>query len=339
MCLYSQNIKPFKAKRDIVVYKLLERKAGGRIVTPCQETEVELGKVFKAEGELPKLPENYLNNCVCGGVIHAYIDEETIKNHDGTFVKGIVKAGTPFFVQFDMEEIAAAEILLDDHFINNESESVSVNLKEIHSTIYDIMREEYANSNGVKVGDYVLSDKTFVSPDKLTDNMDVIGIVSFFYNDGRAHITALKQSKLEWSDNKTIDNKIDEYEDVYNDFNGKIYTERLANKHEKSISEYPALKFCVDYETNGTDKGDWFFDSTGELVQTIRNIYLINVSVKKLREIKGDDYADYIELYNWYWALAEDSQYCAWGCDTSSAHVNFSGKWYTGWVRPAFAIG
>lgn len=343
MCLFSQNIKPFVAEKDIVVYKHLIRVNDGKIYTPHQDTNVEIGKVFKAKGEFPQLPEDYSDNNIGEGVIHAYITKEIFQNEGWKFVKGVIKAGTPFFVQFDMNEIAAAEIVLDDHFITkNEYDDAKRNLDDTHKTIYDILRKENINKDGVSVGDCLLSDKkTFVSPDKLTSDMDIIGIVSFFYKDGRIHITSLKQSEKAWNDNdnNTLDNEVNTYIEAANDFNGQLYTERLAKNHKKNVDDYPALSFCVNYETNGTKNGDWFFGSAGEILQTVRNTYLVNVTVDKLNEVKGSDYAEPINLHTLYWTSAEYSSPDMWGCSTSAASVGYYGKWNARYVRPSLAIG
>lgn len=81
MCLFSQNIKPLVADTDIVVYKHLVKGWDGNVHTPHQGTQVTLGQKFVAKGKLPKLPENYSNNEIGEGVIHAYIDKATAKSY------------------------------------------------------------------------------------------------------------------------------------------------------------------------------------------------------------------------------------------------------------------
>ena len=146
MCLFSQNIKPLVADTDIVVYKHLEKECNGNVHTPHQGTQVTLGQKFVAKGKLPKLPENYSNNKTGEGVIHAYIDKTTAKSYlsQGEIVKAVIKAGTQFFVQFDMTEIAATEIVLDDDFQTYSEETVKEiedNLDNTINVIYKLLRQ------------------------------------------------------------------------------------------------------------------------------------------------------------------------------------------------------
>lgn len=346
MCLYSQNIKPLAADTDIVVYKHLKKGYNGEVHTPHQGTQVTLGQKFVAKGKLPKLPKNYSNSEIGKGVIHAYINKETAKSYlsEGEIIKAVIKAGTPFFVQFDMNEIAAPEIVLDNDFQIYSEETVKEiedNLDNTISVIYKLLREQNT-CNGVSVGDYVLSDKSIVAPDALTKDMEVIGIISFFSKDGTPNVTALKQTRREWgSTTDSAVNVVNSYEKAVEDFNGADYTKKLYETYKDSLGDFPALKYCVEYETKGTKKGDWVFGSSGEVLQTVRNAYLINGSVEKLNEVKGDcDYADEIIIGTNYWASAENNSTNAWNCNTNNAGCNCWGyKCDIFYVRPSLALG
>lgn len=352
MCLYSQNIKPLVADTDIVVYKHLEKGYNGEVLTPHLGINVTFGQKFVAEGKLPKLPENYSNNEISEGVIHAYINKKTAKSYlsEGEIVKAVIKAGTQFFVQFDMTEIAATEIVLDDDFQTYSEETVKEiedNLDNTINVIYKLLREQNT-CNGVSVGDYVLSDKSIVAPDALTKDMKVIGIVSFFSKDGTPNVTALKQTRLEWG--STMDFAVDavnSYEKAVENFNGADYTKKLYETYSGRLDDFPALKYCVEYETKGTKKGDWIFGSSGEILQTVRNAYLINRSIEKLNEVKGDcDYADEIIIgdeiimASFYWASTEGFNTYAWTCYAGHAHCyHWNLKCYSYYVRPSLALG
>ena len=346
MCLFSQNIKPLVADTDIVVYKHLKKAYDGNVHTPYQGTQVTLGQKFVAEGQLPKLPENYSNNEIGEGVIHAYIDKTTAKSYlsEGEIVKAVIKAGTPFFVQFDMIEIAATEIVLDDDFQTYSEETVKEiedNLDNTINVIYKLLREQNTH-NGVSVGDYVLSDKSIVAPDALTKNMDVIGIISFFTKDGTPNITALKQTKCIWGRmTDSAVNVVNSREKSVEDFNGADYTKKLYETYKGRLDDFPALKYCIEYETKGTKKGDWVFGSIGEVLQTVRNAYLINRSIEKLNEVKGDcGYADEIIFGTFYWASTEYARLYVWNCYTYGAVCNeWHHKWDSHYVRPSLALG
>lgn len=346
MCLYSQNIKPLAADTDIVVYKHLEKGYNGEVHTPHQGTQVTLGQKFVAKGELPKLPKNYSNNEIEEGVIHTYINKETAKSYlsKGEIVKAVIKAGTPFFVQFDMNEIAAPEIVLDNDFQIYSEETVKEiedNLDNTISVIYKLLREQNT-CNGVFVGDYVLSDKSIVAPDALTKDMEVIGIISFFTKDGTPNVTALKQTKCRWGSLTDFAvNVVNSFEKSVEDFNGADYTKKLYETYKDRLDDFPALKYCVEYETKGTKKGDWVFGSNGEVLQTVRNAYLINRSIEKLNEVKDDcGYADEIIIGTVYWASAEYDSTIAGNCYTGNACCYYHyAKCDSGYVRPSLTIG
>lgn len=346
MCLFSQTIKPLVADTDIVVYKYLEKGCNGIVETPYQRTQVTLGHTFVAKGKLPKLTKNYFNNAIGEGVIHAYIDKTIAKCYlsEGQIVKAVIKAGTQFFVQFDMTEIAATEIVLDDDFQTYSEETVKEiedNLDNTINVIYKLLREQNTH-NGVFVGDYVLSDKSIVAPDALTKNMDVIGIISFFTKDGTPNVTALKQTECMWGRMANfVVNVVNSRKKSVEDFNGADYTKKLYETYKDRLDDFPALKYCVEYETKGTKKGDWVFGSSGEVLQMVRNAYLINRSIEKLNEVKGDcGYADEIIDSTVYWTSAEYNSTDAWGCYTSNA---ICGGWYVKrnslYVRPSLALG
>lgn len=74
-------------------------------------------------------------------------------------------------------------------------------------------------------------------------------------------------------------------------------------------------------------KGDWVFGSSGEVLQTVRHSYLINRSIEKLNEVKGDcGYADEIIIGSNYWASAERDSMSAWGCATDDAWCGWDFK-------------
>lgn len=346
MCLYSNNIKPFVCDKDIVVYKLLEVN-DNEFKTPCYGTSVSVDEVIKANGTLPEIPLDYSNNNIGKGVIHAYI-RNNIKDDiydDRVFAKSVIKAGTPFFVQFNMEEVAARELfisseIIDCNNIDNKIDEITSNLKETHEIIYKLMREQIVGKDGVKVGDVLLSDrKTFVTPENITKDMSIIGVVGFINNDGIPHIISLYQEEKRWTgDYSNTVNVVNTYNEARNDFNGKKYTKNLFKKYSDRLDDFPALEYCVSYSIEGTKKGDWVFDSSGEVLQVIRNAYIINVTIDKINMVNSNIKADKIIFGSFYWASAENSQTGAWACYTGYVHCYWSSKWNSHYVRPSLAI-
>ena len=347
MCLYSYNIKPFVCDKDIVVYKLLKVN-DNKFKTFYQNTSVSVDEVIKANGTLPEIPLDYSNNNIGKGVIHAYI-RNNIKDDiydDRVFAKSVIKAGTPFFVQFDMEEVAARELFISSEIIgrnniDNKIDEITSNLKETHEIIYKLMREQIVGKDGVKVGDVLLSDrKTFVTPENITKDMSIIGVVGFINNDGIPHIISLYQEEKRWAEDHSIPiNRVNTYNEACNDFNGKKYTKNLFKKYSDRLDDFPALEYCVSYSTEGTKKGDWVLDSSGEVLQVIRNAYIINVTIDKINMVNSNIKADKIVFGTNYWASAEMSSWYAWYCYTGYAHCyGLYAKWRSGYVRPSLAI-
>lgn len=347
MCLYSYNIKPFVCDKDIVVYKLLKVN-DNEFKTPYQGISVSVDEVIKANGTLPEIPLDYSNNIIDKGVIHAYI-RNNIKYDiydDMVFAKSIIKAGTPFFVQFDMEEVATRELFISSEIIDcinidNKIDEITSNLKETHEIIYKLMREQIVGKDGVKVGDVLLSDrKTFVTPENITKDMSIIGVVGFINNDGIPHIISLYQEEKRWAEDHSIPiNIVNTYNEACNDFNGKKYTKNLFKKYSDRLDDFPAIEYCVSYSTEGTKKGDWVLDSSGEVLQAIRNAYIINVTIDKINMVNSNIKADKIVFGTGYWASADGNRTNAWYCYTGNASCYYwNVKWHIFYVRPSLAI-
>ena len=313
-----------------------------------QGTSVSVDEVIKANGTLPEIPLDYSDNNIGKGVIHAYI-RNNIKDDiydDRVFAKSVIKAGTPFFVQFDMEEVATRELFISSEIIgcnniDNKIDEITSNLKETHEIIYKLMREQIVGKDGVKVGDVLLSDrKTFVTPENITKDMSIIGVVGFINNDGIPHIISLYQEEKRWAEGYSNPiNIVNTYNEACNDFNGKKYTKNLFKKYSDRLDYFPALEYCVSYSTEGTKKGDWVFDSIGEVLQVIRNAYIINVTIDKINMINSNIKADKIVFGTYYWASAERSSPKAWSCNTANALCyKLNDKWYSYYVRPSLAI-
>ena len=351
MCLYSYNIKPFVCDKDIVVYKLLKVN-DNEFKTFYQDTSVSVDEVIKAKGTLTEIPLDYSDNKIGKGVIHAYIRnniKDDIKDpiyDDRVFAKSVIKAGTPFFVQFDMEEVATHELFISSEIIgrnniDNKIDEIASNLRETHEIIYKLMREQIVGKDGVKVGDVLLSDKkTFVTPENITKDMSIIGVVGFINNDGIPHIISLHQEKKRWAEDYSNPiNIVNPYNEACNDFNGKKYTKNLFKKYFDRLDDLTALEYCVSYSTEGTKKGDWVFDSSGEVLQVIRNAYIINVTIDKINMVNSNIKADKIVFGTYYWASAERSSPYAWTCYTGNAKCyGWYYKRHSNYVRPSLAI-
>ena len=346
MCLVSQNIKPLVSNKDIVTFKVLEKScAKNGYVTPFRETAVSLNEVMKANNDVIELTDDYLHNVIEGGAIHSCIAVPhivEILEAGRIIVKCIIKAGTPFYVGFNFTDIASTELFITDEIISEVNDCEEI-LKETRQELYNLVREETAKEykdNVVKIGDILLSDrKTFVSPDNLNSNMMPIGIVSFFYADGKPHITALNQKRCTWGNCSKPVNVVGTRKEAYDNFDGYNNTKRFVEKHKNDLKQFESFMYCNDYKTEGTESGDWFFPSAGEVLHTCRYLYMVNVAIAKIRELFPNmDVQDFIYGTN-YWDSAEISQTNAWYCRTNNAYVYYyNSKWGSGYVRPSLAL-
>lgn len=132
MCLLTKQILPCRARKDIVVYKVLEDMSFFdshlQIVrcfkTPYQRTKVRLNDYLIAEGET-KTPNfhhsRYFNELIGyrrkieGGYIHCYTNftrAKTVRFYldDGVVVECIIPKGTLYFKSYDGSEICAEKV-------------------------------------------------------------------------------------------------------------------------------------------------------------------------------------------------------------------------------------
>lgn len=345
MCLVSQNIKPLVSNKDIVTFKVLEKNyEKNGYVTPFRDVVVYLNKLMKANNDVIELTDDYSRNRIEGGAIHSciavsHIDE--ILETGRVVVKCIIKAGTPFYVGFNFTDIASTELFITDEIIPEVNECKEI-LEETRQELYNLVREETAKEykgNVVKIGDILLSDKkTFVSPDNLNSNMMPIGIVSFFYADGKPHITALSQNRCTWGNCSEPVNVVDTRKETYDNFDGYNNTKRFVEKHKNDLKQFESFMYCNDYKTEGTESGDWFFPSTGEVLHTCRYLYMVNVAIAKIRELFPNMGVQDFIYGPFYWASAEGSQAIAWYCSTRYALVHYRSKWHSSFVRPSLAL-
>lgn len=316
MCLYSYNTKPLVCDKDLTVFKRVKIKDNGCILTPFQLLPVKYGENMIADGKVPSLDENYTNNEIGEGVIHSYINipDDIIGNPSYIYLKSCVKAGTPFFVSFDGQEIASRELLLggENDLVDCEEKTCVPELEETRKAIYDIMRGQCVTEEGIRVGDVLLADKTYISPDKITEETDAIGIVAFI-RDGKPYVISLKEDFKDWGDPFTDEdvNTIYDTKKAVLDFNGKECTGKLYKEYRRRLKKFPVLNYCVKYKTNGTKEKDWYIPSVGEMVQAIRNLFVINATVEKL----GETRADKVKPDENYWTVLEAFDMYAWCCN------------------------
>lgn len=117
MCLYIGNKKGHIAVKDIVCFKELILK-NGEYITPWQGTKVTLGEYLIPDSS-PKISEHVFKYSIGGGVIHAYLDLPCL-GYGSTIFKAIIKKGTRFWLQDDLEQIAAEKLFITEEKVTSE---------------------------------------------------------------------------------------------------------------------------------------------------------------------------------------------------------------------------
>lgn len=341
MCLNSQRLKPFIAKKDLKVFKVLIKTEEGNYKTLYQRYKVELNSLMIANDK----KYEYFNlgykwhECqlsIEDGYIHSLFNNIKGYLNGGErfcIVIAYIPKGTEYYVGTSFMDVCSKQLKLTDEFVSLDNAVLTKEeIMDIISPICDSI-----DKNNVCSGWMVKNDKTFIHPSEYTDNMkdDIIGIVGDIIN-GKTIVVALDETKCKWCmENRKVDGMPTvSYEDIYNDFNGKEYTDIVKNNqnYQEDNNYFPAFDCCLKYETKGTEKGDWYLPSTGE-EHTIYNRHrdVINYSLfiidKELIKI------------SYYWTSAEDSPMNAWYCNTCNTNLNaWHNKWFSSYVRPFLSI-
>lgn len=329
MCLFANNLKPFVAKKDIAVVKVLYGD-NGKFMTPVYWQEVTLNEELKPSGRF----RDFLNDTVTGnqvrrGVIHSYLTERASLTDKERQVKAIIKKGTRFYVSINCKEIASESLFITDEDITSD---------EINETKEYILSEIKSNSqivDGIRVGDIYLSNKTFVHIEDYEfskSNSTPVGVVGWI-NDNTLYIISLKELYCPWNE-KTIATAVNGRGpcNLYSDTDGITNTSNLREHYEQCIKDFPSLEYCINYVTEGTKKGDWHMASPYEIRHILMNKVLINMSIGKINgELIADDGA--------YWTSAEGRRNFVWaGLSDNGQLIDLFSIIANGYARPCLAI-
>ena len=184
MCLISQSLKPFVAKKDLKVFKILIKDGKVNYETPYQHCKVELNSLMQAtenNGDYSKYNWGYDDHkCqlqINGGFIHSLFHD--IKEYTGDINPCIVVAyipeGTEYFISTRFMDICSKQLRLTDEIVNIDDAVLSKEeMMDILSPISETIDKEK-----VDVGWLVKSDKTFIHPSEYTNEVkdDIIGVV------------------------------------------------------------------------------------------------------------------------------------------------------------------
>lgn len=123
MCLYTKQICPIKARKDIVCYKYVlkaDSSYGSEYVTPIMDMPIDIGKTYKAMGkekrtgckkpyELSSITEGYIH-CFASKVKETVVEKTKKREAIGHIIECIIPKGTLYYISFDKKQIAAKEI-------------------------------------------------------------------------------------------------------------------------------------------------------------------------------------------------------------------------------------
>lgn len=304
MCLYTKNIEPKVATKDIECIKYLYAD-GGKYVTPVRYVQVELDKELVASPSTPDLQSTGSDSvgdtiyALSGGAIHARLRPCGMTPHA---FKAIIPKGTKYWVDTFGVEIAAEKM-----FISSKKADEVYNLP----MAADILANA-PQVNGVRVGDFLLPSGKFVHPNRLSKMRNPIGRVVGFHND-KPLIAALETFKGEidtqWNSKL---NKHIEREEAKKDFDGSKNTQSYINLTEKDKeNRYNAYAKCANYDKEHNS----YLPALGEMMEMLKNALYLNAAafISGIGEILDND--------RWYWTSSERSQRCSWFCGLGSRDV------------------
>ena len=296
MCLYIGSKSEFIAKHDITVYKQLEPAGRDKWRTPCQHWPVKL--------ETTLIPEGKANVDKCGfkfqingGAIHAYTKAP---NDTREFFKATIPAGTKFWIQDDLSQVAAEKLYLTSiHPEPNEETDFSE---------YFYLGVDVHTKSGIRK-----------NVSELQPSDEVIGIYAY---ENQVILTeifgglALSDSFLdELPKGGTVTSNGDK---ALEDMDGVSNCKAL----EKLGGKFPALEKCRSLGK------DWYLPSEGELKRAFENLLYINFTLKKLGLAPIP--------FAWFWSSTLYDRQYAWHCCSLGRWCNwrYGSIWCSYYVLP-----
>ena len=334
MCLYIGNKKPLVAKKDITVYKYV-KKVGGKYVTACQNYPIQTNEVLTASQNSEDIVDTDCRKyAINGGAIHACTSSYDNGFGDNICLKAYIKEGTEFWVQDDFKQVAARSLYITDEVVTDKQNTDLIDICKL------LIEDAPTNKDGVRIGDVLLSDKTYASPLGDFDKSKVIGYVACFNpeDDSPIHV-GLKNEYLPFLTERYYNNSCHSnisYDNNEEDFEGYKHTYDIANAKDYVPELFKAIEYCINYESEGTEKGDWHLGATGEMIAIAKNLIFINAAIMLVGI--GETLA-----IDWVWT---SSQYrggqvaCSWdvGLDDGDSYDYWSGRGGKIQVRPLLAF-
>ena len=335
MCLVTKNLKSYVAKENIKVFKILQR-MDKRYITPYQGSEVILGSVMKPKNEVEHKKGNYgydnCTLCVEGGFIHAVTnavayDKDKVEDENYVIVEAYIPKGTEFYLSDDFIEVAAKELYITDKIVNNKSKLSDEEMRVLLLT-YPI--ENLISKDKLSIGWFMLDNKTVVHPSLFDKSkMNPIGIICEITGN-EYKVISLEQTTDKWCvDYFKVEGlkNLNSEDKIYSDDKGQEHCKTISKQNGYTEGKFPATKWCLDYETEGTKKGDWYLPACGELRNAILNMHIINAVL--IWSSVGVE----VNTGYWYWSSSEYDSNLARALDTSNGRVYANLKSSSNYVR------
>lgn len=296
MCLKISNKEGHIAKKDIKCYKLL-RKCWKNYITPSRNWKIKFEVELVPDEKEPKIGSYGYKYVLEGGAIYAFLDTngngyDRYYGSEVEIFEAIIPQGTRFWLQDDLKQIASQKIIITK---KKAPKNACVDYSDFLYIAADVRlsdgRREFASEKlnpetviGIYSGNKIVATEVVEK--------------KFCKNKGLKSTKGIKLCKDE--------------DEAKADKNGYQNTQNL----KKLSLKLPAIKHCLEYETPGTSKGNWYLPSEGELIETFLNLESINLTLKVLgREIIP---------YEWFWSSTIYSDQYAWGCFSNCRCLNWN---------------
>ena len=296
MCLYIGSKSEFIAKHDITVYKQLEPLCGDFWRTPCRHWPVELDTTLIPEGKanVDKCGFKFQIN---GGAIHAYTKAP---NDTKEFFEATIPAGTKFWIQDDLSQVAAEKLYLTSiHPKPNEE----TDLSEYFYLGVDVHTKSGLRKN---VSELQPSDKVIgiYAYENQVISTEIFGGLSL-------SVSFLYELPKDGTVTSNGDKALEDMDGVSN-----------CKALEKLGGEFPALEKCRSLGK------DWYLPSEGELKRAFENLLYINFTLKKLGLAPI--------LFTRFWSSTLYNRQYAWGCASNGYWYcwRYLNVWYDRCVLP-----
>lgn len=213
-------------------------------------------------------------------------------------------------------------------------------------TLENLDKVPYVGSNG-SVGDTVIgvTGKAYLPSDHanftaVTNPYDPG--TKYYYNDSDKYIPSPYMNDGTFNPNYSMTGSPSSAANCLADFDGKGNTQKIIEvRGSKDYSswtpsattqaDYPAASCCDMYFTQGTNQGDWYLPSAGELGYAVVRQQAINDKINELVRA-GITSANPVQLY-YYWSSSEDSSSNARHLDFRNGNVRYSYKDNSNYVR------